>query len=137
MNRKEAVQVLAILKASYPNQYRNLTQEDAQGIVSVWSVQFANIPADIVLMALNKAVGENDFPPTIAEIKRKICSVHSEASTIIERHHRMNNLTDEEFENYKRIYKATEKYKFGIPEPSIREMIPSKNVKQIGRSEQN
>ena len=131
MNRKEAVQVLAILKASYPNSYKNLSQEDAQGIVGVWSVQFANIPADIVLMALNKAVGENDFPPTIAEVKRKICSIHNEVYDVIERHHRMNNLTDAELENYKRIYKATEKYKFGIPEPSVREMIPSKNVKQI------
>lgn len=123
--------MLAILKASYPNSYKNLTQEEAQGIVSVWSVQFANIPADIVLMALNKAVGENDFPPTIAEVKRKICSIHNETYDVIERHHRMNNLTEAELENYKRIYKATEKYKFGIPEPSVREMIPSKNVKQI------
>ena len=126
------MQVLAILKASYPNQYRNLTQEDAQGIAGVWSIQFANIPADIVVMALNKAVSANDYPPTIAEVKKKISSVHSEAYDFIERHHRMNNLSDEELATYKRIYKETEKYKFGISEPSIRDMLP-RNVKQIER----
>lgn len=123
--------MLAILKASYPNQYRNLTQEDAQGIVGVWSMQFANIPADIVVMALNKAVSGKEYPPTIAEVKKKISSVHSEAYDYIERHHRMNNLTDEELAFYKRIYKETEGYKFGVAEPSIREMLP-RNVKQIG-----
>ena len=131
MNRKESAQVIAILSAGYPKYYKGMSEEELQGVVSLWCMQFKSVPADIVLMALNKAVGENDFPPTIAEVKRKICSIHNEVYDVIERHHRMNNLTDAELENYKRIYKATEKYKFGIPEPSIREMIPSKNVKQI------
>ena len=132
MNRKEATQVLAILKASYPNQYKNLTTEDAQGIVGVWSMQFANVPADIVLMALNKAVSVNDYPPTIAEVKKKISSVNSEAYDIIERHHRLKNLSDEELATYKRIYEVTQSYKFGISEPSIRDMLP-RNAKQIER----
>lgn len=135
-NRKEALQVLAILKASYPDHYRNVTREDAQGIVSVWSIQFANVPADIVLMALNKAVSINEFkPPTIAEVKKKIESVHWEAYEMIERHHRHKNLSEEELATYKRIYKATERYKFGKSEPSIRDMLPKGNVKLIERSD--
>lgn len=133
MNRKEATQVLTILGASYPKFYRNITDEETQGIVGVWSMQFASVPADIVLMALNKAVSVNDYPPTIADVKKKISSVNSEAYDIIERHHRMKNLSDEELATYKRIYKETEKYKFGISEPSIRDMLP-RNVKQIERS---
>lgn len=133
MNRKEATQVLAILGASYPKYYRNITDEETQGIIGTWSVQFANVPADIVVMALNKAVSVNDYPPTIAEVKKKISSVHSEAYDIIERHHRLKNLSDEELAAYKRIYEVTQSYKFGISEPSIREMLP-RNVKQIERS---
>lgn len=135
MNSKEALQVLAILKASYPNHYRNLTQEDATGIVSVWALQFANVPADIVLMALNKAVSVNEFkPPNIAEVKKKIESVYWEAYEKIERNYRFKNLSDEELATYKRICKATEKYKFGKVEPSISDMLPKREVKQIERS---
>ena len=135
MNRKESAQVIAILKASYPNFYKNLTAEDAQGIVSVWSIQFANVPADIVLMALNKAIDNCNYPPSIAEVKKKIEAVHWEAYEQIERHSRRKNLSDEELATYKRIYKATERYKFGKSEPSIRDMLPKGNVKQIERSE--
>lgn len=134
MNRKEAIQVLAILKASYPNHYKNLTQEDAQGIVSVWGIQFADMPADIVLMALNKVVSESTYPPTIADVKKKIESVHWEAYEMIDRNYRLNNLTEEQLAYYKRVSKATERYKFGRAEPLIKDMLPS-NVKQIeGRS---
>ena len=134
MNRKEALQVLAILSASYPKYYLNITDEEAQGIVSVWSLQFANVPADIVLMALNKAVSENEkYPPNIAEVKKKIEGIHWEAYEMIERNYRLKNLTEDQLATYKRIYKATEKYKFGKPEPTIKEMLPS-NVKQIERS---
>ena len=134
MNRKESAQVIAILKASYPNFYKNLTKEDAQGIVSVWSIQFANVPADIVLMALNKAIDNCNYPPSIAEVKKKIESVYWEAYEKIERNYRFKNLSDEELATYKRICKATEKYKFGKVEPSISEMLPKKDVKQIERS---
>lgn len=135
MNRKESAQVIAILKASYPNFYKNLTKEDAQGIVSVWSIQFANVPADIVLMALNKAIDNCNYPPSIAEVKKKIESVYWEAYEKIERNYRFKNLSDEELATYKRICKATEKYKFGKVEPSISDMLPKREVKQIGRSE--
>ena len=135
MNRKEALQVLAILKASYPNHYRNLTQEDATGIVSVWALQFANVPADIVLMALNKAIDNCNYPPSIAEVKKKLESVHWEAYEIIERHYKHKNLSAEELATYKRIYEETQRFKFGKGiEPSISDMLPKREVKQIERS---
>ena len=78
MNKKEAAQVLAILKAGYPNHYKNITAEDAQGIVSLWSMQFADMSAEIVFMALNKAISTSKYPPTIAGVKEKLSSVHWE-----------------------------------------------------------
>ena len=133
MNKKEALQVLAILSASYPKYYRNITNEETQGIVSVWALQFASTPADIVLMALNKVVSESEYPPNIATVKKKIESIHWEAYSMIERHARMKHLSPEKLDYYKRIYKETERYKFGKVEPSINEMLPN-NTKLIERS---
>ena len=50
MTKKEAATILAILKAAYPNSYKNMTHEEAMGTISVWAIQFAGMPADIVLI---------------------------------------------------------------------------------------
>lgn len=135
MNEVEATQVLAILSASYPSHYRNVTPKEAQGIANVWALQFANIPADIVLMALNKAISEKEqHPPNIAEVKKKLESVHWEAYEAIERNYRLKNLSAEELATYKRIYEETQRFKFGKGiEPSISDMLPKREVKQIER----
>ena len=137
MNRKEAAQILSILKASYPNVYKNLSGEDAQGIVSVWYMQFAEISAEVVFMALNKAISVSKFPPTVAEVKEKIHSVHWEAYEIMQRHHKINYLTDAEYERYKRIYEETASFKFSKNyEPSISNMIGGgSSVKQLGKGD--
>lgn len=137
MNKKEATQVLAILSASYPKYYRNIADDEVQGIISVWALQFANMPADIVLMALNKAISANEhYPPNIAEVKKKIESVYWEAYGAIERNYRLKNLSDAELATYKRICNVTERYKFGkIAEPSISDMLPKREIKQIERRE--
>lgn len=133
MNRKEAAQVLAILKASYPNFYKSLTAEDAQGIVSVWSMQFAGMSAEIVLMALNKAISSCTYPPSIAEVKEKLRSVHWDAYEMLDANYRNKNLSPEEVKMYKRIYEETQGYKFtSNAEPKIQDMLPGKSdVKQL------
>lgn len=137
MNRKETAQVLAILKAAYPNFYKNLTPEDAQGIVGVWSMQFADMAADIVLMALNKAISTCKYPPSVAEVKEKISSIHWEAQEMMALHYSNNTLSDEELAYYTRIYEETRSYKFSNDvEPSIGNMLAGKKeVKQL--SERN
>ena len=132
MNRKETAQLLAILKAAYPNHYRDMSAEDAQGTVSVWSMQFADMPAEIVLMALNKVISTSKYPPTVAEVKEKFSSIHWEAYEKIDRHNRFKNLSDGEVAMYKRIYTETERYKHGKQiEPSINTMLTSREVKQL------
>lgn len=136
MNKKESAQVIAMLKAGYPNFYKHLTEQDAQGIVSMWSMQFAEMPADIVLMALNKAISTNTYPPSIAEVKEKISSVHWEAYEMMSRHYKVKSLSDEEYAYYKRIYDETRAYKFANKvEPSISNMLGGRDVKQLGKGE--
>ena len=137
MNRKEATQVLAILKAGYPNSYKNITPEEVQGIVGVWSMQFADMSAEIVLMALNKAISTCKYPPTVAEVKEKISSIHWEAQEMIGLHYSNKSLSDESLAYYRRIYEETMPYKFSSKaEPSIVSMLSGKKeFKQL--SERN
>ena len=125
MNKKESSKVLSMLRASFPADYRNITPDVAQSIVDVWAMQFANISVDIVIMAINKIASTQNKAPTIAEVKKRITALHWDAYEMIERHTRMHNLTDEQLATYKRIYKETEKYKFGKVEPSISDMLPN------------
>lgn len=124
MTKKEALQVLAILKAAYPDKFYGVTEKDALGIVTVWAVQFADTSADIVFMAVNKWISLNTKPPTIADINQKISSIHWEAYELISQSHRFNNLPEEKQELYKRIYKETQKHKYTrMAEPSLALLI--------------
>ena len=136
MTKKEAVQVLAILKAAYPNFYKNVSQEEAQGTISVWCMHFADMPAEIVLMALNKHISVVKYPPSIAEIKDKITSIHWEAYGKVFQAFGEEQLTEEEEQLYRRIYKATENYKYeNRIEPTIKQMVGGTQVKQLTEGE--
>lgn len=136
MNKKETVQILAILKAAYPNFYKDMTAEEAQGTISVWALQFADLPADIVLMALNKAISTSKFPPTIAEIKDKMKALYWEAYGKINPLFDYEPLSAEDEMMYDRIRKITERFKNdkGI-EPTIGQMIGGGNYMQLSEGE--
>lgn len=86
MNREETIKLLSILKAAYPNSYKGMTKDEANGTISVWSMQFSNIPGNIVLLAVNKLVGTSPFPPAISEVKRKLVDIHYEALEMLREH---------------------------------------------------
>lgn len=81
MTRDETVKVLSILKVAYPNFYKGLSKQEASAVVNLWSMQFKNIPYDIVVIAVNKIIATNTFPPAIAEIKAKLKNIYAEAVT--------------------------------------------------------
>ena len=86
MTREETVKILAILKAAYPNSYKGMTKEEANGTITVWSMQLANIPANIVLMAVNKIISVSPYTPAISEVKDKIRSLYYEAREMLSGH---------------------------------------------------
>lgn len=121
MTKKEALQILAILKAAYPSSY-NGSKAEASGTVAVWCMQFGDLPGDIVLMAIHKLISTNKFPPTVAEVKEKIHSLHWEAYTAISDAIRYSTITEEEKRQYRRIYELTEGYS-GSREPTVTQML--------------
>lgn len=88
MTREESIKVLAILKAAYPNSYRGMTKEEAHGTVAVWAAQFANMPASVVMIAINKIISKNAFPPSINEVKDEIRGLYWETWQALDFHRR-------------------------------------------------
>lgn len=137
MTKKEALQILAILKAAYPSSYNGMTKEEATGTVAVWCMQFANVPAEIVMMAIHKLISTNKFPPSISEVKSKIGSIHYEA------YERLYSslgefLTDETRAQYQRIYDATKDFKIAtMAEPSLQNMLEVGQMLQLGSGNGN
>ncbi len=137
MTKKEALQILAILKAAYPASYNGMTKEEATGTVAVWCMQFEDMPAEIVMMAIHKLIATNKFPPSISEVKGKISRIHSEASEML-----WSNLgeflTPEQRNQYKRIYDLTSNYKIAtMAEPPLSRLMfgPDGQPLQLGAGE--
>ena len=133
MTKKEAVQILAVLKAAYPASYNGMTKEEATGTVSVWAMQFQDMPADIVMMAIQKLIATNKFPPTVAEVNDKLQTIHWEVYDFIAG--RLPT-TDAEKAQYQRIYDATKDYTYGrMYEPKIPAMLTFNQQQRIGPGE--
>ena len=88
MTREEAIKVLAILKAAYPNSYRGMTKEEAHGTVAVWAAQFAGVPVSVVMIAVNKIISKNTFPPSINEVKDELRGLYWETWQELDYHKR-------------------------------------------------
>lgn len=133
MKREETIKILAILKAAYPNSYRNMSKEEANGTVAVWTMQFANFPAEVVMLAVNKLISSSPFPPAICEVKDKIRGMYWEVWGILAEDKQYNRLTADQKATYQRILDAIEPLRSAEkPEPSITEMMGGNNQFLIG-----
>lgn len=132
MTKKEALQILAVLKAAYPSSYSNITKEEASGTVAVWAMQFADMPVEIVMMAIHKAIATNKFPPTVAEVKEKIKAIHWESYDFA--HGGLKDAVPESVrQQHLKIYEATEAYKYGGSyEPKVGVLLSAGQRLQIG-----
>lgn len=124
MNKKEALQILAIMQAAYPNFYKG-TKEEAIGTVSVWCMQFHDMPAEIVLMAVHKLIGTNKFPPTVSEVKEKILSIGYEADNLLQMHRQYDTkLSPNEVKKLEWISAKTNGYQMSrASEPTLMQML--------------
>ena len=72
MTREETIGILSILKASYPNFYKELTKKDAETTINLYTEMFSNTEANLVATAIKELIQHESYPPTIADIKNKI-----------------------------------------------------------------
>lgn len=132
MNKKEALQILAIMQAAYPNFYKG-TKEEAMGTVAVWCMQFHDVPAEIVLMAVHKLIGTNKFPPTVSEVKSKLVSIGYEADNILHMNRLYDTkLTPAEVKKLEWISAQTNKYQMSNgSEPTLAQMLGQPSQLQL------
>lgn len=72
MNMQETGAVLKILKASYPQFYKQLTKEEAYDVLDLWYMMFENEDVRVVTQAVKLLIKTHVYPPTIADVQNKI-----------------------------------------------------------------
>ena len=88
MTRDETLQILALLRASYPAFYSKFQKRELENIASLWTEMFEKDNFDIVKYALKDLIATHSgYPPDIAALKGKIKELCSAAT---------NEPTDEE-----------------------------------------
>ena len=75
MNRTETLAILKVMKSSYQRFYINVTKEDATDAVNVWAMMFEDEDPKIVTEAVKALICTSEFPPTIADVKKKIALI--------------------------------------------------------------
>lgn len=124
MTKEETLELMAILKAAYPNSYNGMTKQEAIGVVTVWALHFADVPADIVFMALQKAISSSKFPPSINEVKLKLQDVYWDAFEALD--NELCPLPPAERAALQRVYEAAKPYKMAsMAEPRVQQMLYS------------
>ena len=109
MNKKEAGQLLALIKLAYPTAYRDIDKETALATVNMWQMSFPDVPYPIMEQAFNHFRMVSKFPPTVADMVQALKGIYLEAveGALINK-----SLGDEEMVNrYREIMEYTERYK--------------------------
>jgi len=81
MTRDETLQILALLRASYPAFYSKFQKRELESIASLWAEMFEHDDFNITKYALKELIATHTgFPPDIAALKNKIKEIVSAAS---------------------------------------------------------
>ena len=79
MTRQETLGIMSVLKAAYPNYYRDMNRQDAEAVVDLWATMFSDEPAQLVAMAVKAHIASDvkGFPPHIGAIKEAIVKLQT------------------------------------------------------------
>ena len=108
MNKQEATRLLALIKLSYPNAYRDMDDASKKATVNMWHMSFPEVPYQIMEQAFNHFRMVSKFPPTVAEMVDELRHIHfqAEEGVIIS-----NMLGDRAtVDKYRQIMECTQKY---------------------------
>lgn len=77
MNIKEAKEIINVLVASYPNTYKDFTEEQFALMAKLWTDAFKNIPAALVKKALTVVMYNqtSNFAPNIGMVNAELRNI--------------------------------------------------------------
>ena len=74
MNREDTIKILSVLRGAYPAFYRDITKQEAESTIALWSSMFDEEPYELVGAAVKAFIAGDGkgFPPAIGQIKERI-----------------------------------------------------------------
>lgn len=77
MTREETLAIMSVLKAAYPQFYKDMKRSEAEAIVELWATMFADDPVAVVAAAVKAhiATDKKGYPPHIGAIKEAVVKV--------------------------------------------------------------
>ena len=82
MKYEETLAIMGVLKAAYPQYYRDMKRSDAESVVSLWAEMFKDEPVNVVAVAVKAYIASDTkgFPPHIGAIKDAIAKIKAPKS---------------------------------------------------------
>ena len=79
MTRDERLKIMAVLKATYPNFYKDMTRRDAEGVVALWTDMFSEDSYNAVAAAVKAFIASDSkgFPPVVGQVKQRVTELAS------------------------------------------------------------
>lgn len=79
MTRDETLKIMAVLKATYPNFYKDMTRRDAEGVVALWTDMFSEDSYNAVAAAVKAFIASDSkgFPPVVGQVKQRVMELAS------------------------------------------------------------
>ena len=74
MTREDTIKILSVLRGAYPAFYRDITKQEAESTIALWSAMFDEEPYELVGAAVKAFIAGDGkgFPPAIGQIKERI-----------------------------------------------------------------
>lgn len=81
MTREETTEILAVLKAAYPDSFKTLQMRDGLAMIELWQTMFADEPYDAVKAAVMALIATRKvgYSPTVGEVKEHLQSLRETA----------------------------------------------------------
>ena len=79
MTRDETLKIMAVLKATYPNFYKDMTRRDAESVVALWTDMFSEDSYNAVAAAVKAFIASDSkgFPPVVGQVKQRVTELAS------------------------------------------------------------
>lgn len=79
MNKKDAVMIIALLQANYPDEFRGMSDEAMKSKINLWAAMFADEDAEAVKMAVvaHMASDTSRFAPPVGVIKNRLVKMRT------------------------------------------------------------
>lgn len=78
MAKAEIIKILAILKANYSNAFKDMTKQEAEAKINLWTSMFADVEPEEMLLAVQKIIATKPYFPTVAEVRSVLAEIKAE-----------------------------------------------------------